>query len=95
MANPDRNERVGSDAQMEGAPHGDAPAQQRDPRAKAPGGGRTEWQEATQSKASDAPTEDELRGLSVLGGNDVRDGAINGVSEPVRDGSAGPDEREQ
>ena len=95
MANPDRNERVGSDAQTDAAPRGDAPAQQRDGSAKAPGGGRTGWQERTQPQASDAPTEDELRGLSILGGNDVRDGAISGVSEPVRDGSAGPDEREQ
>ncbi len=90
MANDERNERTGSDDGV----HGDAPAQQRDARAEAPRGGRTEWQERTQPTASDAPTEDELRALSILGGHSVRDGAIEGVSDPVRDGSAGPDEHE-
>ena len=37
--------------------------------------------------------EEEAAGLSILGASSVRGGAIGGVSDPVRDGRAGPHER--
>lgn len=52
------------------------------------------WQERNAPAAGDPATQAELNGLSLLGGTDPRDdGAINGVSDPVRDASAGPRER--
>jgi hypothetical protein len=57
-------------------------------------GGKSEWQERNAPSAGDPMSRAELNGLSLLGGSDPRDdGAINGVSDPVRDGSAGPRER--
>jgi hypothetical protein len=55
--------------------------------------GKSEWMDASDSAAYDPMTEPELEGLSLLGGNSLRDGAIGGVSDPVVDGSAGPNER--
>jgi hypothetical protein len=46
-------------------------------------GTKSEWQERTAPAASDPVSDDERRGLNVLGQNDPRgDGAINGVSDP-------------
>ena len=56
-------------------------------------GNRSKWQERTAPAADDPVSEDELKGLSILGGSSIRDGAIPGVSDPVRDGRAGPHER--
>ena len=56
-------------------------------------GGKTEWQEASAPAAGDPVSADELQGLSLLGGSSVRDDAIPGVSDPIRDGSGGPQER--
>jgi hypothetical protein len=45
-------------------------------------GGKTEWQERTAPSAGDPVSDDERRGLNVLGQSDPRgDGAINGVSD--------------
>jgi len=57
------------------------------------GGPKSEWQERTAPAAGDPVSEDELNGLSILGGSSVRGGALPGVSDPVRDGWAGPRER--
>ncbi|HEY2066288.1 MAG TPA: hypothetical protein VGG84_10055 [Gemmatimonadaceae bacterium] len=54
---------------------------------------KSEWIGSTDSAAYDPPTEEELNGLRPLGEASVRDGAIGGVSEPVRDGDAGPRQR--
>jgi hypothetical protein len=54
---------------------------------------KTEWIGSADSAAYDPPTEEEKRGASILGGSSIRDGAIPGVSDPVRDGRAGPHER--
>jgi len=54
---------------------------------------KSEWQERSAPAAGDPVSEDELRGLSLLGGSSIRDGAIPGVSDPVRDGTGGPHER--
>jgi len=56
-------------------------------------GPKSEWQEANAPAAGDPVSEDELRGLSLLGGSSVRDGALPGVSDPMRDGTGGPHER--
>jgi hypothetical protein len=57
-------------------------------------GGKSQWQERNAPAASDPVSQAELDGLSLLGGSDPRgDGALGGVSDPVRDGSAGPRER--
>lgn len=56
-------------------------------------GEKSEWQERSAPAAGDPVSEDELRGLSLLGGSSIRDDAIPGVSDPVRDGSGGPHER--
>jgi hypothetical protein len=57
-------------------------------------GGKSESQERNAPAAGDPATRAELDGLSLLGGSDPRgDGAIAGVSDPVRDGSGGPRER--
>ncbi|GJG85407.1 hypothetical protein tb265_05880 [Gemmatimonadetes bacterium T265] len=46
-------------------------------------GTKTEWQEASAPAASDPVSDDERRGLNVLGQSDPRgDGAIGGVSDP-------------
>lgn len=54
---------------------------------------KSEWLGSTDSAAYDAPTEDEINGLRLLGESAVREGAIDGVSEPVRDGNAAPRQR--
>lgn len=41
------------------------------------------------------PSPEEAAGLSILGPSNVRGGAIGGVSDPVRDGSAGPLEHDE
>lgn len=53
-------------------------------------GGRTEWQEPTAPAAGDPLTEDELRGLDLLGRSSVRDGAIEGVSGMAGSGGDSP-----
>ena len=57
------------------------------------GDAKSEWQERSAPAAGDPLTAAELDGLSLLGGSDIRDGAIGGVSDPIRDGSGGPRER--
>ena len=54
---------------------------------------KSEWIGSADSAAYDAPTEQELQGLNVLGGASIRDGAIDGVSDPVLDGGAAPHQR--
>ncbi len=45
-------------------------------------GSKTEWQERSAPAAGDPLTDDERRGLNILGQNDPRgDGSINGVSD--------------
>lgn len=44
-------------------------------------GPKSVWQEASAPAAGDPPTREELAGIDLLGRNDVRDGAIEGVSE--------------
>ena len=56
-------------------------------------GQKSEWQERNAPAAGDPASQAELDGLSLLGGSSLRDGAIPGVSDPVRDGSGGPRER--
>jgi hypothetical protein len=71
---------------------GPSPLDEQDQAALA--GGKSARQERNAPAAGDPATKAELDGLSLLGGSDPRgDGAINGVSEPVRDGSGGPRER--
>lgn len=57
------------------------------------GGAKSKWQERTAPAAGDPLSAAELDGLSLLGGSNIRDGAIEGVSDPIRDGSGGPRER--
>jgi hypothetical protein len=54
---------------------------------------KSEWMDASDSAAYDPMTQPELEGLSLLGGNSLRDGAVGGVSDPVVEGNAGPHER--
>ena len=54
---------------------------------------KSEWIGRNDSAAYDAPTEQELEGLNLLGGTSIRDGAVGGVSDPVVGGGAGPSER--
>jgi hypothetical protein len=54
---------------------------------------KSKWMGSTDSGAYDPPTELELEALSLLGPHSIRDGAIEGVNDPVLDGSAGPLER--
>lgn len=54
---------------------------------------KSEWLGSQDSAAYDPVTPVEQDGLSILGGSSIRDGAINGVSDPVRADSAGPRER--
>jgi hypothetical protein len=56
-------------------------------------GGKTAWAQGSDPAAGDPLTEEELKGLTILGGSSLRDDAIAGVSDPVRDGSAAPHER--
>ena len=56
-------------------------------------GAKSEWQERSSPAADDPVSDEERAGLSVLGSSSVRGGAIPGVSDPVRDGRAGPRER--
>lgn len=44
-------------------------------------GKKSEWQEPSAPAAGDPVTEEELRGMDLLGRSSVRDGAIPGVSE--------------
>jgi hypothetical protein len=54
---------------------------------------KSEWMESTAAAAGDPVSDEEKRGLSILGGSSIRDGAVGGVSDPIRDGSGGPQER--
>jgi hypothetical protein len=54
---------------------------------------KSEWLGSTDSAAYDPPTEEEINGLRILGESSVRDGAIAGVSDPVRGGDAAPRQR--
>lgn len=54
---------------------------------------KSKWVGSTDGGAYDPPTELELEALSLLGPHSLRDGAIEGVSDAVLDGSAGPLER--
>jgi len=51
---------------------------------------KSRWNESDAPAAGDPVSEEEKRGLSLLGGSTVRDGALGGVSDPVRDGTGGP-----
>ena len=44
-------------------------------------GPKSVWQESSEPAAGDPPTKEELAGIDLLGRNNVRDGAIEGVSE--------------
>ncbi|MFL5577047.1 MAG: hypothetical protein ACJ79S_13865 [Gemmatimonadaceae bacterium] len=79
--------------QMIGENRTDGPSYISDVDRMAMSGEKTEWQERTAPAAGDPVSEEELEGLSILGGSDVREGAIPGVSDPIRDGSGGPQER--
>ncbi len=54
---------------------------------------KSEWIGSADSAAYDPPTEQEISGLNVLGGNSIRDGAVGGVSDPVVDGRGAEHER--
>jgi len=55
-------------------------------------GGKTEWQERSAPAAGDPVSDDERRGLNLLGLNDPRgDGAIEGVSDAT-DSAVAPGE---
>jgi hypothetical protein len=56
-------------------------------------GGKSEWQEASAPAANDPLSADELDGLGLVGGSSLRDDALPGVSDPIRDGSGAPKER--
>ena len=71
----------------------DGPSPLTDVDRMALGDAKSEWQERNAPAAGDPLTAAELDGLSLLGGSDIRDGAIAGVSDPIRDGSGGPRER--
>jgi hypothetical protein len=71
----------------------DGPSPLTDVDRMALGDAKSEWQERTAPAAGDPLSAAELDGLSLLGGSDIRDGAIGGVSDPIRDGSGGPRER--
>jgi hypothetical protein len=48
-------------------------------------GGKTEWQERSAPDAGEPVSDDERRGLNVLGQSDPRgDGALEGASDPNR-----------
>jgi hypothetical protein len=79
--------------QMIGENRTDGPSGLTDVDRDALAGPKSEWQEASAPAAGDPVSEDELRGLSLLGGSSVRGGALPGVSDPVRDGTGGPHER--
>jgi hypothetical protein len=70
---------------------GPSPLDERDEIAMS--GHKSRWQEANSPAAGDPMTVDEKNGLSLLGGSNVRGGAIPGVSDPRRDGSGAPKER--
>src|SRR5215208_3358565 len=61
-------------------------------RGRGPESGKSEWVGRDDPAATDPVSDDEKQGLSVLGGNSIRGGALHGVSDPVRDGSEGPHE---
>ena len=46
---------------------------------------KTSWQDSTSPSASEPMTEEEKDGHSILGGSNIRGGAIPGVSDPVPD----------
>jgi hypothetical protein len=56
-------------------------------------GPKSKWVESTSPAAGDPLSEDELDGLTLLGHSSLRDDAVPGVSDPIRDGSGGPKER--
>jgi len=70
---------------------GPSPLDERDEAALQ--GHKSKWQEANAPAAGDPVSEDELNGLSLLGGSSLRGGALPGVSDPFRDGSGSPKER--
>ena len=78
---PSQNRRMG----------GPSPLDERDEAAME--GHKSKWQEANSPAAGDPATQDELNGLSLLGGSSLRGGALPGVSDPFRDGSGSPKER--
>mgnify|MGYP006951352959 CR=1 FL=1 len=71
----------------------DGPSPLTDVDRMALGGAKSEWQERSAPAAGDPLSAAELDGLSLLGGSDIREGAIGGVSDPIRDGTGGPRER--
>jgi hypothetical protein len=79
--------------QMIGENRTDGPSYISDVDREAMSGPRSEWQEKSAPAAGDPVSADELRGLSLLGGSSYRDDALPGVSDPIRDGSGGPQER--
>ncbi len=56
---------------------------------RGPERGKSEWAGRNDPAATDPVSDDEKRGLNLLGGNSLRDGALHGVSDPVRDGGSG------
>jgi hypothetical protein len=55
--------------------------------------GKSEWLTDRDRGAYEPVTDEELNGLRPLGESSVRDGAIAGVSDPVRGGNAAPHQR--
>lgn len=56
-------------------------------------GWKSKWVESTSPSADDPVDEEEMKGHNLLGNSSLRDGAIAGVSDPVRDGHGAPGER--
>ena len=79
--------------QMIGENRTDGPSYISDVDREAMAGPKSEWQEKSAPAAGAPVSGDELRGLSLLGGSSYRDDALPGVSDPIRDGSGGPQER--
>jgi hypothetical protein len=79
--------------QMIGENRTDGPSYISDVDREAMSAPKSEWQEKSAPAAGDPVSADELRGLSLLGGSSYRDDALPGVSDPIRDGSGGPQER--
>jgi hypothetical protein len=81
-----RGETQSDDAEASGASGERARSRRDDAReidAMALDGTKSEWVERSAPAASDPVSDDERRGLNVMGQNDPRgDGAINGVSDP-------------
>jgi hypothetical protein len=56
-------------------------------------GWKSQWVETNAPRADDPLSDEEKQGHNLLGNSSLRDGAIPGVSDPVRDGHAAPGER--